>query len=60
VNGVSLTVNHVSGDVFDINIIPHTREVTTFRHLQAGNRVNLEIDLIARYCERILSYQKST
>lgn len=58
VNGVSLTVNHVNGDIFDINIIPHTREVTTFRHLHAGDRVNLEIDLIARYCERILSYQK--
>ncbi len=58
VNGVSLTVNHVKGDVFDINIIPHTREVTTFRNLNAGDHVNLEIDLIARYCERILSYQK--
>jgi riboflavin synthase len=60
VNGVSLTVNHVNGDVFDINIIPHTREVTTFRNLQAGEHVNLEIDLIARYCERILSYQKTS
>jgi riboflavin synthase len=59
VNGVSLTVNHVQGDVFDINIIPHTRAVTTFRNLVAGDRVNLEIDLIARYCERILSYQKT-
>jgi len=59
VNGVSLTVNHVNGDVFDINIIPHTREVTTFRNVHAGDRVNLEIDLIARYCERILSYQKA-
>ena len=59
VNGVSLTVNHVNGDVFDINIIPHTREVTTFRNVNAGDRVNLEIDLIARYCERILSYQNS-
>jgi riboflavin synthase len=58
VNGVSLTVNHVNGDIFDINIIPHTREVTTFRNVSAGDRVNLEIDLIARYCERILSYQK--
>jgi riboflavin synthase len=60
VNGVSLTVNHVSGDVFDINIIPHTREVTTCRNVSAGDRVNLEIDLIARYCERILSYQKDS
>ena len=57
VNGTSLTVNHVDGERFDINIIPHTRAVTTFRNLQAGDRVNLEVDLIARYCERILSYR---
>jgi len=57
VNGTSLTVNHVAGQRFDINIIPHTRAVTTFRNLQAGDRVNLEVDLIARYCERILSYR---
>jgi riboflavin synthase len=54
VNGVSLTVNRVHGAVFDINIIPHTRAVTTFRNLQAGLSVNLEVDLIARYCERLL------
>ncbi len=58
VNGTSLTVNHVAGRVFDINIIPHTRSVTTFRNLQAGDPVNLEVDLIARYCERILSYSQ--
>ncbi|MDE3010884.1 MAG: riboflavin synthase [Pseudomonadota bacterium] len=55
VNGVSLTVNHVRGARFDINIIPHTRAVTTFRNLATGQRVNLEVDLIARYCERLLS-----
>jgi len=59
VNGVSLTVNTVNdrpdGCEFSINLIPHTVEVTTLRHLLAGAKVNLEIDLIARYVERILS-----
>ena len=59
VNGVSLTVNAVNdrpdGCEFSINLIPHTVEVTTLRHLTAGAKVNLEIDLIARYVERILS-----
>jgi len=63
VNGVSLTVNRVSdlevdGDKlcrFSINLIPHTIDVTTLKHLHAGSRVNLEIDLIARYVERMLS-----
>jgi riboflavin synthase len=59
VNGVSLTVNTVNdrpdGCEFSINLIPHTVEVTTLRHLKAGAKVNLEIDLIARYVERILS-----
>jgi riboflavin synthase len=59
VNGVSLTVNAVDdqaeGCEFSINLIPHTIEVTTLRHLQVGSRVNLEIDLIARYVERMLS-----
>ena len=59
VNGISLTVNHVDGRRFDINIIPHTRAETTFRSLAAGNRVNLEVDLIARYCERILQYSRT-
>jgi riboflavin synthase len=59
VNGVSLTVNSVTdrpdGCEFSINLIPHTVEVTTLRHLKAGAKVNLEIDLIARYVERMLS-----
>lgn len=59
VNGVSLTVNHVEGPRFDINIIPHTRAVTTFRNLHVGDSLNLEVDLIARYCERILQYSPS-
>lgn len=59
VNGVSLTVNTVSdeadGCVFSINLIPHTVEVTTLNELAPAKRVNLEIDLIARYVERMLS-----
>lgn len=59
VNGVSLTVNSVEdcaqGCDFSVNLIPHTIAVTTLKHLKAGRRVNLEIDLIARYCERMLS-----
>lgn len=61
VNGVSLTVNRVvdstSGCEFSINLIPHTVQVTTLRHLKAGVKVNLEIDLIARYVERMLSLE---
>ncbi|HJV50309.1 MAG TPA: riboflavin synthase [Noviherbaspirillum sp.] len=59
VNGVSLTVNRVvdtaAGCEFSINLIPHTVEVTTLKHLKPGAKVNLEIDLIARYVERMLS-----
>jgi riboflavin synthase len=59
VNGVSLTVNRVE-DLegicrFSINLIPHTIQMTTLKHLRAGSKVNLEIDLIARYVERMLS-----
>ncbi|MCD6733167.1 MAG: riboflavin synthase [Burkholderiaceae bacterium] len=58
VNGVSLTVNRVSdvagGAEFEINLIPHTIAVTTLKALKAGDRVNLEVDLIARYVERML------
>ncbi len=54
VNGVSLTTNSVAGAEFSINLIPHTLEMTTLRHLQVGSRVNLEVDLIARYVERML------
>lgn len=54
VDGVSLTVNQVDGETFDVNLIPHTLEVTTLGRLQKGGRVNLEVDLIARYVERML------
>jgi len=58
VDGCSLTTNSVTGDVFSINLIPHTLEVTTLKHLKPGSRVNLEIDLIARYTERMLAWEK--
>jgi riboflavin synthase len=58
VDGVSLTVNAVEGTDFSINLIPHTVEVTTFKHLKAGARVNLEIDIIARYVERMLAWRE--
>jgi riboflavin synthase len=54
VDGVSLTVNRVDADVFEVNLIPHTLEVTTLGRLAPGARVNLEADLIARYVERML------
>jgi riboflavin synthase len=54
VDGVSLTVNRASGDEFDVNLIPHTLETTTLSRLQPGAKVNLEVDLIARYVERML------
>lgn len=55
VDGVSLTTNDVAGAEFSINLIPHTLEMTTLKALKAGSRVNLEVDLIARYCERLLT-----
>ena len=53
VDGVSLTVNAVEGARFEINVIPHTRAVTTLGNLAIGTRVNLEVDMIARYVERL-------
>ena len=58
-NGVSLTTNTVENADFSINLIPHTLAATTLGGLHPGHRVNLEIDLIARYCERMLSYQNT-
>ena len=60
VNGVSLTVNRVEAQEFSINLIPHTVAVTNLRHLEAGSRVNLEIDLIARYVERMLAWREES
>ena len=59
-DGVSLTVNSVVGHVFGVNLIPHTMTVTTLGALSAGDRVNLEVDTIARYAERLLSGWKRT
>jgi riboflavin synthase len=53
VHGVSLTVNGVSGSRFHVNLIPHTLAVTTLGTLEAGARVNLEVDLVARYVARL-------
>ena len=57
VDGVSLTVNRVRGSSVDINLIPHTLEVTTLSRLAPGARVNLEIDLVARYVENMLLHR---
>jgi len=54
VDGVSLTVNGVSGLRFDVNLVPHTLELTVLGGYQPGTRVNLEVDIIARYLERLL------
>ena len=55
INGVSLTVNEVSGSTFGVNLIPHTLAVTNLKDLAPGARANLEVDLVARYVERLLS-----
>jgi riboflavin synthase len=55
VDGVSLTVNNVESTRFDVNIIPHTLEVTTLGALKIGDAVNIEIDVIARYVERLMA-----
>jgi riboflavin synthase len=55
IDGVSLTVNGVQGDRFDVNLVPHTLQVTTLGRLQPGDRVNLEVDIIARYVERMMN-----
>lgn len=54
IDGVSLTVNEVQGNRFSVCLIPHTMDITTLGKLQPGDRVNLEVDLIARYLERLM------
>ncbi len=54
-DGVSLTINAASGDTVDVNLVPHTLTVTTLSEWQSGTRVNLEVDVIARYAERLLA-----
>ena len=60
VNGVSLTVNGVDADGFDVALIPHTMAVTTFGSRRVGDRVNVEIDLVARYLDRLLAARGGT
>lgn len=55
INGTSLTVNQIDGILFDVNIVPHTRQETTIGELEVGSAVNLEVDLLARYLERMMS-----
>ena len=60
IDGVSLTVNEVTGNRFGVNLIPHTIEVTTFHDRRVGAAVNIEVDLIARYVERLRSAGEAT
>ena len=55
INGVSLTVNEIDGNVFDVNIVPHTFSVTTLDELKVNSQVNIEIDIIARHIEQLLN-----
>lgn len=59
-NGTSLTVNGVDGNSFDINLIPHTKTKTTWGDLAVGDRINLEIDTLARYVARLAEFSGST
>jgi len=59
VDGISLTVNEVRGNRFGVNVISHTQAVTTLGQARAGQRVNLEVDMLARYVQRLLEHGKS-
>jgi riboflavin synthase len=59
INGISLTVNTVNGAVFSVNIVPHTLKETTLADIKVGDKVNLEVDLLARYLERLLLGDKA-
>ena len=59
IDGTSLTVNGVDGADFDVNIVPHTLAATTLGELGPGSAVNIEVDQIARYVERLLSYRET-
>jgi riboflavin synthase len=59
VDGTSLTVNKVDGSRFELNIVPHTIQETIIKHYQVGTKVNLEVDVIARYLERLLLGEKA-
>lgn len=59
IDGISLTVNEVDGNSFGVNVISHTQAVTTLGQAKVGQRVNLEVDMLARYVARLLEHQKS-
>jgi len=59
VDGISLTVNEVAGNRFGVNIISHTQAVTSLGQAKPGQRVNLEVDMLARYVQRLLEHEKS-
>ncbi len=59
IDGISLTVNEVEGNRFGVNVISHTQAVTTLGQARVGQRVNLEVDMLARYVARLLEHQKS-
>jgi riboflavin synthase len=59
INGISLTVNALDGAIFELNIVPHTLDETTLSSAQTGDEVNLEVDIIARYLERLLLGDKA-
>ena len=58
VHGVSLTMNEVAGTRFAVNLIPHTLEVTTLKDLLPGAKVNLEVDMVARYVARLAEFER--
>lgn len=60
IDGTSLTVNAVNGAEFELNIVPHTLEKTIFSHYKAGTRVNIEVDLVSRYLERLVMGEKAS
>ncbi|MCK5877118.1 MAG: riboflavin synthase, partial [Candidatus Marithrix sp.] len=60
VDGISLTVNNVQGIEFNLNIVPHTQERTTLAKIKIGQQVNLEVDIIARYLEKLLLNKKES
>src|SRR5690606_21362391 len=60
VDGVSLTVNAISGHTFDVNIVPHTRDATIIGRYRVGTAVNIEVDMLARYVERMLDGRATT
>ncbi|HIC40315.1 MAG TPA: riboflavin synthase [Piscirickettsiaceae bacterium] len=59
INGVSLTVNTIDADVFDVNIVPHTLTATTLGQLKIGDQLNIEVDIIARHLEQLLNKNES-